>query len=166
MINSRRNRNGITGLEIGGTRVDDPTILKKEITEHFKSQFSKMESGDRGGDGLDRLEQVVNARLDEQDGVWLTRDFSEEEVREAVWDCEGSKSPGPDGYNLNFFKECWSIIKDDLMRVMREFFENGKLSRGCNSSFIVLIPKKEGACDLRQLRPISLKLLQKYWQEG
>lgn len=42
------------------------------------------------------------------------------------------------------------------MRVMKEFHINGKLAKGCNSSFIVLIPKKEGNCGLKDLRPISL----------
>lgn len=40
--------------------------------------------------------------------------------------------------------------------MIREFHENGKLARGCNASFIVLIPKKEGSCGINQMRPISL----------
>ncbi|XP_016164591.1 uncharacterized protein LOC107607123 [Arachis ipaensis] len=33
-----------------------------------------------------------------------------EEIREAVWDCESSKAPGSDGYNMNFIKKCWDDI--------------------------------------------------------
>lgn len=77
-------------------------------------------------------------------------------MREALWDCEESKSPGPDGFNIGFFKECWETVKEDMMRMMHEFHEHGKLVRGSNSSFIVLIPKVEGNCGIGQLRPISL----------
>lgn len=42
------------------------------------------------------------------------------------------------------------------MRVMHEFHSHGRLVKGSNSSFIVLIPKKDGACDLNHFRPISL----------
>lgn len=55
-----------------------------------------------------------------------------------------------------FFKACRETIKDDLGRVFKEFHENGRLAKGCNPSFIVLIPKKEGSCDLNHFRPISL----------
>ena len=34
----------------------------------------------------------------------LCAKFEEEELREAVWDCEGDKSPGPDGINFRFLK--------------------------------------------------------------
>lgn len=78
----------------------------------------------------------------------ITVPFTEEEVKKAVWDCDSSKSPGPDGFNLGFYKECWDVVKEDIMRVMREFYENWRLVRGSNSSFIVLIPKKEGVCGI------------------
>ncbi|XP_057770246.1 uncharacterized protein LOC130990064 [Salvia miltiorrhiza] len=37
-----------------------------------------------------------------------------------------------------------------------QFYRNGKIPRGGNPSFIVLIPKKEGAISLDDFRPISL----------
>lgn len=40
--------------------------------------------------------------------------------------------------------------------MLDEFHNNGKLVRGLNSSFIVLIPKKEAAEALNEFRPISL----------
>ena len=36
------------------------------------------------------------------------------------------------------------------------FFRHGKLLQEFNSTFIVLIPKKNGACDFNQFHPISL----------
>lgn len=94
--------------------------------------------------------ELVESRLGDRDGELLTRAFTEEEIKDAMWDCDGSKSPGPDGFNLEFFKNCWDIVKVDLMRVLKEFFENGKLARGCNTIFIVLIPKHEGRGGLSQ----------------
>lgn len=87
-------------------------------------------------------------QLDDIDGGFLTRPFEEDEVKQAVWDCDCSKSPGPDGFNFDFFKGCWGVVREDVMRMVREFFIIGKLVKGCNSSFIVLIPKKEGGWEL------------------
>ena len=75
------------------------------------------------------------------EGAALTRPFSMDEVRRAVWDCENYKSPGPDGINFGFIKEFWDIMKEDVMRFIVKFHQNGRLARGINSTFIALIPR-------------------------
>lgn len=95
-------------------------------------------------------------RISDQDNALLISPFSEEEIKEAVWSCESAKSPGPDGFNFGFFKEFWHVIKDDLLRMMEEFHVLGKLVKGINSSFVVLILKKEAATRLNDYRPIHL----------
>ena len=42
------------------------------------------------------------------------------------------------------------------MSFFREFYEHGKFVKSLNANFLVLIPKKVGAKDLRDFRPISL----------
>ncbi|GKV07784.1 hypothetical protein SLEP1_g19505 [Rubroshorea leprosula] len=82
--------------------------------------------------------------------------FSEEEIKNAVWDCESSKSPGPDGFNFKFVKCMWEDIKSEIAGFIREFQEHGRLVRGSNASFITLIPKVENPQRIEEYRPISL----------
>ena len=42
------------------------------------------------------------------------------------------------------------------MDLFKEFFEKGTFTKSLNATFLVLIPKKGGAEDLGQFRPISL----------
>ena len=42
------------------------------------------------------------------------------------------------------------------MNLFRQFHETGKFVRSLNATFLVLIPKKGGAEDLKDFRPISL----------
>ena len=42
------------------------------------------------------------------------------------------------------------------MDLFKDFHERGKFGRSLNSTFLVLIPKKGGAKDLKDFRPISL----------
>jgi hypothetical protein len=67
------------------------------------------------------------------------------------------KAPGPDGYTGAFFKSCWEIIKVNLMRVIHLF---GNLHvenlHWLNSANMVILPKKEGAEEVADFRPISL----------
>lgn len=150
-ISQRRCINGMMGLEIDGVWNEDPSRVKAAVKDYFSSHFLG-----KGQPLVVLPDDLVESRLDTVDGESLTRRFSEEEVRAAVWDSETSKSPGPDGFGMDFFKECWDIIKYDLMRVFVDFHANGKLTKGCNSSFIALIPKKKGVCHLNHFRPISL----------
>ena len=43
-----------------------------------------------------------------------------------------------------------------MMGFCREFYEQGRFVRNLNTTFLVLVPKKGGAEDLRDFRPISL----------
>ena len=42
------------------------------------------------------------------------------------------------------------------MNFFRQFHENGSFVRRLNATFLMLIPKKGGAEDLKDFRPISL----------
>jgi len=85
----------------------------------------------------------------------LIKLFSLEEVKSAMWDCDGFKSPGPDGISFDF-KKFWDILKEDFMHFLMEFHRNGKLSKGINSTFIALIPKVQSPQRINDFRPISL----------
>lgn len=78
------------------------------------------------------------------------------EIKEAIWDCDSFKSPGPDDINFGFIKQFWLELKDDFMRFVVEFHRNGKLTKGVNATFISLIPKVDSPQRLNDFRPISL----------
>jgi len=71
-----------------------------------------------------------------------------------VWDLNGAS--GPDGCTMAFFKKCWDILKIDIMAFFAEFHAWGKFEKSFNATFVSMIPKKTGAMDVRDFRPISL----------
>lgn len=150
-INQRRISNGLFGLEINDEWTEDPPKVKAAVKNYFSNLFSK-----KGPSLLELPDDLVESRLDVTDREELTRPFLEEEIKQVIWNSEGVKSPGPDGFGMEFYRSCWDIIKADLLRVFSDFHANGKLVKGCNTSYIVLIPKKEGVSLLNHFRPISL----------
>jgi len=46
--------------------------------------------------------------------------------------------------------------KDDLLKVFSKFFKSGIINVGVNATFLVLLPKKDGASGLSDYRPICL----------
>ena len=73
-----------------------------------------------------------------------------------VKDMAGDKSPGPDGFSMAFFQKCWDIVKDDVMAALHEFHAHGNFEKSINATFIALIPKKPGALECKDFRPINL----------
>ena len=67
-----------------------------------------------------------------------------------------NKAPGPDGFTIAVFQDCWNVIKEDLVRVFDEFHRSGIINQSTNASFIVLLPKKSMAKKISGYRPISL----------
>ena len=69
---------------------------------------------------------------------------------------EGDKAPGLDGFSLAFYHHCWEVVERDVLAVFEEFYQHSKFEKSLNATFIALIPKKNGASNIRDFRPISL----------
>ncbi|GJR97832.1 RNA-directed DNA polymerase, eukaryota [Tanacetum coccineum] len=86
----------------------------------------------------------------------LEHQCSCEEIKKAVWDCGSDRTPGPNGFTFNFITSFWDLLEADVVRFMHDFFHSGTFPKGCNSSFISLIPKVPNAKFVSDFRPISL----------
>ncbi|RVW40361.1 Transposon TX1 uncharacterized 149 kDa protein [Vitis vinifera] len=74
----------------------------------------------------------------------------------AVFQLNWEKAPGPDGFTLAVYQECWDVIKEDLMRVFFEFHTKGVINQSTNATFIAMVPKKSQTFKISDYRPISL----------
>jgi hypothetical protein len=73
-----------------------------------------------------------------------------------VSDCDGSKCPGPDGFNFNFIKEFWDIIKHEVRIFFDQFYGNECLPKCLLSYFLTLVPKVNSPQSPGDFRPIYL----------
>ncbi|MCI12774.1 LINE-1 reverse transcriptase like, partial [Trifolium medium] len=73
-----------------------------------------------------------------------------------VKESDGNKSPGPDGFNFAFIKNCWDILKGEIRIMFDQFHGIGKLPKSLLSYFVALIPKVSSPFGLGDYRPISL----------
>lgn len=85
----------------------------------------------------------------------LIEEFTEKEVKQALWQIEGEKAPSPDGYGSKFFKDSWNIISKDLKEEVLEFFTSWKMLKVTNNTVITVIPKCSHAEVVGDYRPIS-----------
>jgi hypothetical protein len=134
----------------GADMIQGVQEIKSEAKNHFSQHLSEEWSN------RPFLEGITFPSISSDDNVALLEPFHEEEIRETIWSCDGNKSPGPDGFNLNFLKACWSIVKKDVIAFFKEFHENAFLPKALTSSFLTLIPKKDHPLGLHDYRPICL----------
>ncbi|GJV49904.1 RNA-directed DNA polymerase, eukaryota [Tanacetum coccineum] len=150
VLNKKRSQLNIRGILVDGTWVDNPQRVKNEFLHHFSKRFDKP--------AANRASLVMNfskiLSCDQQ--VELELEVSKDEVKRAVWDCGTDKAPDPDGFTFGFYRRFWKVIENDVFDAVNHFFTYGDIPKGCNSSFIALIPKIPDANVVKDFRPISL----------
>ncbi|GKV16979.1 hypothetical protein SLEP1_g27539 [Rubroshorea leprosula] len=149
-VKGRWRRSEMNSIQIKGVQTRDVNKMKEEIACYFEDLYAEEKRV------RPRLDGLGFKQLTREDNDTLISPFSEDEIKVAVGECNSSKAPGPDGFNFRFVKSEWDVIKDDVVRFLQEFQANGKLVRGLNASFIVLVPKVENPVRIEEYRPISL----------
>jgi len=105
---------------------------------------------------IDKITQHIPKLVTREDNHNLNRLVSEEEVSDVIKDMQNGKAPGPDGFNVDFFKACWDTVKQDILEVVEDSRQHKKVLKALNATFIALIPKKENVMTLEGFRPIAL----------
>jgi hypothetical protein len=87
----------------------------------------------------------------------LEDNITEEELLMVILEIAADKAPGPDGFIGLFYKQSWSLIKQDLLQALTYFSQlHAQHLQHLNAAHIVLFPKKEDATEISDFRPISL----------
>lgn len=94
--------------------------------------------------------------IPEAECPFLEKAFMEEDVFEALWSMPGNKVPWPDDFSIAFLQHRWGVVKKDVMAMFKQFHRTRQFERSLNATFIMLIPKKGRAEDIRDFQPISL----------
>ncbi|GJZ92047.1 RNA-directed DNA polymerase, eukaryota [Tanacetum coccineum] len=71
------------------------------------------------------LSSSLFCTLSLSDANFLDSHISLNEIKGVVRECEGSKAPGPDGFNFNFVKSYWEIIKHEFWDCIKYFESPG-----------------------------------------
>jgi len=79
-----------------------------------------------------------------------------EEIWQILKHMKRDAAPGPDGFNVAFYRAAWPWVGDDVTTLVHNFYRTGTLPPEINKTFIVLIPKKNAHVLPQDFRPISL----------
>lgn len=141
------------------TELHDDNGRQANSTEEFvqiaSNYFGKLFStSDVGSDEC--LFRLVEEKVTESMNEELLKEFTEEEITQAVKQMAQLKAPDVDGFHAIFFQRYWHIVgvkvSQFFLVVLNGEAELGDLNKTC----IILIPKIDKLKDMSHFRPISL----------
>ena len=103
-----------------------------------------------------RVAQVFPRFIEEEDNEFLMAPITKEEVESVLKSMQKEKSPGPDGWTVEFFQHFFEFIGDELVEVVEESRLSGSIYQPFNATFLTLIPKSDIPGSFSDFRPISL----------
>ena len=118
-------------------KIEGQQNLKEYITKFNKDLFGPPEDNHFSlNNRMDDIPQVSKP-----ENGFLTAPFTKKEIREAIFDMEHNKTPGPDGFPAEFYQYFWEVIKGDLMNMFHDLHSSDLPLFSLNFGVITLLPK-------------------------
>lgn len=114
----RKKKNDITKLkDSSGVWIEDKKGLEEMTNCFFKKLYEK---DDRAAphEIMELFQTTVTQGMNES----LTKPFSASEISNALFQIGPLKAPGPDGFPARFYQRNWATIKEDVIKVVQDFF--------------------------------------------
>jgi hypothetical protein len=154
IVNGKHRKKRIFSLDDNEKgEIEGQANLKAYTTHFYKDLFGPTEENSFTLDESlrDDIPQVTTS-----ENEFLIAPFTELEIRNAVFDMEHNKAPGPDGFPAEFYQNFWEIIKGDLMQMFLDLHAGVLPLFSLNFDVITLLPKVQEANMIQQYRPICL----------
>ncbi|KAL2894563.1 hypothetical protein RDABS01_010472, partial [Bienertia sinuspersici] len=151
-LKTRTSKNTVNRLMIDqGQWVED----MDSITTAFTQFYEKLLQGNENRTLL--VNDIINlgSRLTNQHRLMLDYNYTDKEIKQAMFSIPSNKAPGFDGFNSHFYKAAWHIMGGDVIRAVRDFFASGKLLKEVSVTTLTMIPKAKTPSTVGEFRPIA-----------
>jgi hypothetical protein len=151
---SRKQFKTVIEIQVQNQTITDPKGIKATATEAFGDLYTETQRND-----IDPKEyplSLVPNLIKKDFNNNLTKEVTQQEIKEALDQMNPDKALGPNGFTARFYQQSWYIINSDLTKMIQKSQTCNKLGGVTNSTFLVLISKEKGAISFDRFRPISL----------
>ncbi|MCH79466.1 endonuclease/exonuclease/phosphatase family protein, partial [Trifolium medium] len=104
----------------------------------------------------DQILSLIVPKVTREDNDRLVAPITREKLKEALFQMNPDKAPGPDGFNPAFYQHFWELCSDDIFEAAKEWLDRGYFPSSLNETNICLIPKCDDPVSMKDMRPISL----------
>ena len=129
-------------------------VNESQIMEEIKLFYENLYTSTNNGTNEDFQKFTTN--INQQIPKLSREQFNEIEEKSTLNECwvalklmEAGKSPGEDGFTVEFYKCFFDIVGNDLLNSLNAAYKNGEMSTSQRGEVITMIPKENS--DLREL---------------
>nr|GEZ01726.1 RNA-directed DNA polymerase, eukaryota [Tanacetum cinerariifolium] len=119
------------------------------MIDKYKEDLGLIDSDIDSGKGSDMLVAKQTEILNDMQNMENLHAMDMAQKAKIKWSIKGDE-------NSRFFHGFWATIEKDVFKAINHFFPHADIPKGCNSSFITLIPNIPDANLVKDFRPISL----------
>ncbi len=139
-----------------GSLTSDPIVINKTFSDFYTTLYTS-ECAPISTTTPNPLDQLTYPQIDMNVASELGRPISLLEVQEAIKTMQNGKSPGPDGFTVEFFKAYSVLLAPILVRMFNDSFSEGKLpATPYEASISLLLKKDRNPASCGSYRPVSL----------
>jgi len=147
----RLRRNAIKLVEVDGVQLTAHEGKVRALTNYFKQVLGTP------GDSSFSFQLTDLYKDRPRPSSSLVAPFSESEALHAVRSMNRCSALGPDGFGPSFYAAAWATVKKEVLQFLHAFHSGACQLERINRSYMVLIPKKQGAVAVDAFRPICLQ---------
>jgi hypothetical protein len=125
--------------------------IETTFINHFKDLFTSQDTIH-----IPEIVDVVKNNISEDMYNYIQKEFTKDEVFNAIKDIKGLTAPGPDGLPALFYQTYWDIIGNDVTEVVLKVLNHMGSTKAYNHTHIFLIPNNNNPTHPSDYRPISL----------
>ncbi|MFS7905001.1 putative RNA-directed DNA polymerase [Helianthus anomalus] len=149
VVKAKNHRSRISSIKDANGNMVEEGMVAQVMVDHYSKFF-----GSTTNVNVQPTPDLFQTKLTEGKAAFMVREVTDDEIRKAIFSIAGNKAPGPDGYTSVFFKRAWNVVGNDVCKVVKAFFQNGKLLQQINHTVVSLIPKVPTP-SITDYRPIS-----------
>jgi hypothetical protein len=115
--------------------------LKSAAVNYFKPFFEQNPSANLQSSAS--VASLFTHTVLEEDALLLDSLCTLQEISVALKSFSKDKSPGPDGWTVEFYLHFFDLVGPDLLELVEDNRLRGKVIGAINSTFLTLIPKAD-----------------------
>lgn len=132
MFKMKQARENIDSIWEDNKNLSEPNEIIECFAQYYKQLFSAEPVSEKQENARKLIMSLVPKLLDKEDSRILQGGFSKEEIKEAIDALSNVKSPGPNGFPVEFYKDNVEWIMDDLHELYSEAIHKGSMRENIN----------------------------------
>lgn len=126
-----------------GTEITDVQEILHEQTIFYEDLYHNKDAPDLDNAQEELFTSLTAPRLSEHTSATLEGIITYTEITQCLKQMKNNKSPGLDGFTIEFFKFFWSDVGHFVLRSINEAYDTGELSISLRRGVITCIPKQD-----------------------